>query len=350
MPLKRRKAAGKKLPSKKNKYFAGGGGAAAAGAAAGRLAAVAYPHREKEMKLQANRAWVRWWSSRSATSSSRRYHPLSRSFISGYYRAAGRKNPGIVPLSTEKSVTAVINVSGKSAAVTSILDQLRRLPLHEIIVVMSGPADGVWQLVRAHPADPVLIYCAEPLGADAGRAVGAKAATSDIVLFVDESRAVSAEELLIFIRAVAAGSDLALSGTGNGGHFGSRSSLSHISEFNNLVQGRRDLGAGSLSSYPHALSRQAIERLTPNRLAVPPLAQSLAVLSGLKVTAPASYAPGNNRRHSAITQGRDSLRHELVLGDVLESLHEQIAKNGPRAAYPDSQRRREMVKEVIPCG
>lgn len=319
------------------------GAAGAAGAAAGKpYANVQMPDRER--RLQANRSWVLWWNGRRSSHSRMSYSQSSRNFARGFYRAAGRQTPDLVFLPTELSVSAVIVTQGASTAVSRVLDQLRRLPLHEIIVVMSGPIDGVWQPVRIHPSDPVLLYYAEPLGFEAGRAIGAKAATSDILLFLDDNSIVKAEDMLPFIRSVAEGNDVAMNRNPGGGTFDSRGPAAGVAEFLNLAQGRRDLGAASLSNYPHALSRRAVEQLGHSRLAAGPAAQAVAVISGLQVTAPASVSVHRLRPASRISS--EPAAGELLYGDLMEAFWE-FGKAGQRAAYPDLQRKRDKIKEVV---
>lgn len=336
---KRRSAAAAKTPGSKRQPVL------SAGLSAGRAASPAGGVREK--RIQASRSWAEWWSSRAKKGSWREYAALARSFLRGYSRSSGRHLAGMLPLPTVKSVSAVISAPGARGSLLSVLDQLGRLPFHEIIVILSGPAEGIWQLVGAHSSLPTVVHYDEPLSADAGRAIGAKLASSDIVLFASGERPVRAEELLPFIHSVAKGSDLALNQTAARlESFGSREPFAIVKEFVNTVQGRRDLGTASLSAYPHAVSRSAIERLGPARLAVPPVAQALAASMGLTVTAIAGVRTAGRRAVQAAAP--DPAFKETSLGDFMEAIHEQTSLAGPRSGYPDQIRRREKVKEAVP--
>jgi hypothetical protein len=318
-----------------------------AGAAAGRAAGQPLYAGEKELKIRASQAWSRWWGSRKRSGSWREYAVLSRIFMQAFAKASGRRVGYTVPLPTEKSVSVVINAPGAQPSILRVLDQLRRLPLHEIIVILSGQSEGVWQPVGAHPSLPTIIRYPEVLGSDAGRAVGAKFTSSDIVLFLDEESPVRAEQLLPFIRSIASGTDLALNDTASRlGAFGSRGPDAMVSEFLNCAQQRRDLGTASLRAYPHALSRQAIERLTPSRLAVPSAAQAEALALGLKASAPASVRTGGAGLTGLPAAQTDELARQIILGDYMEAIQNQIRLAGDRSGYPDGIRRREKVKEA----
>lgn len=321
--------------------------AQAAGAAAGREAARAPQEGEGNRAVQVSRAWAQWWNHPGRKRQWRLYSVLSRRFLKSYCRAAGKRIRASVLLPTEKSVSAIVNAPKANPNVTAVLDQLARLPLDEVIVVMSGPAEGVWQLVAAHHAQPTLIYLPEPLSDDAGRAIGAKAAASDIMIFLGEDSAIGAEGLLPFIRSVAGGSDMALYDASLQISFGRRGSFSSVSEWLNYIQGRHDLGPASLVFFPHALSRKAVEQLSPAQLAVPAVAQTAALQLGLKVTGVSPGKTGKVRTMGLRPSGQS--REEMLLGDSLEAFQEHLRHAGKRSAYPDRIRRRELAKEATTC-
>jgi CTP:molybdopterin cytidylyltransferase MocA len=272
---------------------------------------------------------------------------FARSFMLGYAKASGLNLSRMLPLPTERSVSAVIHAATGHPSISAVLEQLGRLALDEIIVVAGGLPDDRRRLIREHPSGPVLVHYPEPLGYGAGRAAGARFAASDIVLFLEEQEPVRAEELLPYIASVAKGNDLAIGMMpGQHGPFGSREPAAMLKEFMNLIQGRRDLGTASLEHCPHALSRRAIDRLGAANLAVPPVAQAAALLQGLRAAAlPASSSlPGR-----AVRRQEDSpagLMPEVLMGDRLEAFHEQIRTTGPRSRFPDHLRKREAAKEA----
>lgn len=82
-------------------------------------------------------------------------------------------------------VSAVILTHNRRDVVLTVLDRLAALPVDEVIVVDSGSTDGTGDAVRAHGGSVRLI---EP-GANvaiAGRNLGAKAATGDYLLILDD--------------------------------------------------------------------------------------------------------------------------------------------------------------------
>ncbi|UUZ89541.1 glycosyltransferase [Paenibacillus sp. P25] len=246
----------------------------------------------------------------------------------------------MTPLPTRKKVAAIVCVMNESHAIGKVLDELDRLPLHEIIVVINGSTDPSFDRVRAHPAAPVIIHYDEPLGHDVGRSIGAKASQSDILLFLDGDTPVSYRKLLSFIRAIDKGADVALNDISPFIHrFHRRDSVSVIKEFVNRAMGRSDLMANSMTAVPHALSRAAVEAIGIENLSVPPLAQTIALSKRLKVTAPASV---NVVRISSITRAHSPVT-ELVIGDHLEALHEAMRLGGTRLRFKDHMRKRHLA-------
>lgn len=323
-------------------------GARAAGAAAGRSAPRGFRAGGRPAAL-ASRAWARWWFGRSRSGRGKAYLQHARSFMLGYAKASGQPVGRLLPLPTEKSAAAVIHAATGHPAISAVLEQLGRLALDEIIVVAGGLPDDQRRLIREHPAGPVLIHYPEPLGYGAGRAVGARFAAADVVLFLEEHEPVRAEQLLPFITAIAKGNDLAISAMpGQQGPFWSRQPAAMLKEFMNLTQGRRDMGSASLEHCPHALSRRAIDRLGAASLAVPPVAQTQALLQGLRVAA--VPLPSVHRRSGGRQVPPPSgTMSEVLMGDRLEALHEQLRATGPRSRYPDRLRKREAAKEAVTC-
>ena len=89
------------------------------------------------------------------------------------------------------------------------LRELKRLPLHEIIVVENGSHDHTYAAARAFEGVTV-IHIPERLGHDVARALGAKMSTGDIVLFMDGDMPVPAEKLSSYLVAADRGVDVAL--------------------------------------------------------------------------------------------------------------------------------------------
>ncbi|WJH32472.1 glycosyltransferase [Paenibacillus sp. CC-CFT747] len=226
-----------------------------------------------------------------------------------------------------------------------VLNELDRLPFHEIIAVVNGSTDGSFEKIRKHRAGVTILHYEEPLGHDVGRAIGARVSTSDILLFADGDLPIRAEKLLHFVEEIEKGADVALNDiTPYLRPFSRRDAVSTVKEFVNRALGRPDLMANSLTAVPHALSRKALERIGAAALAVPPLAQVIAIQSGLRIKAPASVNIIRGNRRRASNSGHLNPVSRLIAGDHLEALHRALHKSGSRLHYKDHMRRREYAE------
>ena len=242
---------------------------------------------------------------------------------------------------------AVISAMNEERIIERVIAEVRRVKgLERLIAVVNGSADSTSSLARKLGAE-VLEY-PERLGHDVGRSVGAAGTDADAVLFLDGDFVVPASDLEPFVEAVRRGVDLALN---NLTPLYSERALDHSvnvgKRFLNLACGRPSLGLSTLTAVPHALSRRAIELLGPEALAVPPLAQAKAVLSGLVVRAvhpvdvisPNPLRPGLNTGHGEETVER------MILGDHLEALAYLLESLGPRGGLTDLGRKRGVISE-----
>jgi len=237
------------------------------------------------------------------------------------------------------SAAAVVSARNEESTIGSVIDELKRLPLQEIVVVLNGSTDGT--LDEALKREVTIVHIPEALGHDVGRAIGAKLAQAQTLLFVDGDFPVPAERLAPFLRAVHRGADLALNDLSPFlGPFRSWDGVTRVKALLNRSLGRPDLGAASLTSVPHALSRRAVDTVGAQLLAVPPAAQAAAMLAGLAVCAPCAVdVIGPNRRREGNTgQGNPVAR--LIVGDHLEAIGYAAAKAGPRGPAPSRPRTR----------
>ncbi|MBD2848613.1 glycosyltransferase [Paenibacillus sp. IB182496] len=246
-------------------------------------------------------------------------------------------------LPTEQRVGAVVTVMNEQETIGGVLAELQRLPLTELIVVINGSRDASYDIVRSQ-TDATIVHTHAPLGHDVGRALGAKLARADVVLFLDGDIPVKAEELVPFALTAAQGSDIVLNDISPYvGRFEDRDAVTMVKEFVNRVMGRGDLGINSLTAVPHAMRSEAIARIGHPHLAVPPKAQVLAMLHGLVIRAAASVDVIAGNRTRAMNTGQHNPVAELIVGDHLEALHEALTAQGKRMAFPDPYRRRVMT-------
>ncbi|MCZ8519163.1 MULTISPECIES: glycosyltransferase family 2 protein [Paenibacillus] len=270
-----------------------------------------------------------------------RYHSMARSYLVGYFRALGRRAPDWVPLPTPKSVAVIITAKNEADTISRVLAEVNRLMVSETYVIVNGSTDGSAARAR-HASQAVVVSCPEALGHDVGRSLGAKLARADILLFLDGDIPVPAEELVSFVWGVESGLDVALNDiTPYLGSFPRQDGVSVMKQFLNLGLNRPELAASSLTAIPHALSRRTVETLGAGALSVPPKAQALAILSGLKVAAAGrvNVIRGNKRRRT--NRGRSSPVAGLILGDHIEALRRAGDTAGVRLFYEDTLRKRD---------
>ncbi|HEY0829483.1 MAG TPA: glycosyltransferase family A protein [Bacilli bacterium] len=239
-----------------------------------------------------------------------------------------------------QTVAAIVTLMNEEQSITAVLDQLQRLPLHEIVVVINGSTDESFYKARKY-ANATIIHYPQPLGYDVGRAVGAKMAQSDILLFVDGDIPIPAERLVPFVHAIAKGMDVALNDISPYvGLFHRRDHVSIIKEFTNRSLGRPDLGINSLTAVPHALSRRALDIIGFSNLMVPPKAQASAILQGLKISMPASIDVITRNRMRGHNVGMSNPVSEMIVGDHIEALNMAMAAGGERLSCIDTLRKR----------
>lgn len=308
------------------------------GLAAG-LTARQEPESADELQ-QLQRLWHSYCLAAGGAASKSAYLACMKAFIEGYFAATGTPAPNWVLLPTNQAVAAVVMAMNEEESMASMIQQLERLPLHEIVVVVNGSTDTTASKVR-ESGRAVLIHYAGALGHDVGRAVGARTTVSDIVLFVDADIPVAAEQLLPFIEAVAGGTDMVLNNLSSYmGNFSGRDEVMMMKEFVNRSVNRPDLTVNSLTAVPHALSRKAIEAIGAAQLAVPPKAQAIALRYGLKVgTASMVDVIRHNRlRPGNVGMGNHVAR--LIVGDHLEALEWMMKAGNARLQYTDGVRDR----------
>lgn len=245
------------------------------------------------------------------------------------------------------SVAVIISAMNEEKTLGILLNEMNRLAPQELIIVVNGCQDHTFDIAKQHPTATVLSYN-EPVGHDVGRAIGAKIAVSDILLFIDADIPVTAEQLRPFIRAILRGADVALNQLGPYlPVFANRDEVTVMKQFLNVSLGRSDLGADSMTAVPHALSRRALEIIGAENLMVPPKAHAKAIINGLTIVSPASVNVVKRNRRRAENQGYLNPVSQMVIGDHIEAIHFIMQELGVRYLHPDSMRRREFVRGEV---
>lgn len=192
-----------------------------------------------------------------------------------------------------------------------------------VIVVCNGTSDGTLGIVQNYPDKRVAAYWEpEPLGIDVPRAIGALIAYTegaDAIMFCDGDLSGNlAGHLSSLFASIAWEYHVSLTdcyprGLPYGGMAGrviqSRLDL-------NRVIGRQDLGAAVMSHGPSCISRRFMDCLPCQALAIPPLAQALAVKEGLNVRIGASLAHGLLGSRERQGDHPDKIA-DLIIGDCI---------------------------------
>lgn len=256
----------------------------------------------------------------------------SLAYRRGYAAAAGLNTPWI-PLPLSGSASAIVTASNEEKTLPAVVAELRKLPLQEIIVVLNGCNDGSFTAVDRDPRITRLSF-PERLGHDVGRAIGAAAATGDILLFTDGDLSVAAEDLAAFLIAIDQGEDLALNDLSPYlPPFSQQDEVTRCKAFLNLALGRPDLKANSLTAVPNALSRRFLRTVGTAALIVPPKAQALALARGLKAAAPISVDVIRKNRIRTSNSGTGNAVAQMIVGDHMEALGEVMKTEGIRLRF-----------------
>ncbi|GIP29934.1 hypothetical protein J23TS9_50640 [Paenibacillus sp. J23TS9] len=211
----------------------------------------------------------------------------------------------------------------------------------EVIVVANGCTDRTADIAAAMGAK--VIRFERPLGHDVGRTIGAEASTGQILLFVDADMRVSCGHLRPFVNAVLNGTDIALNSyRGPVQHRQVHPVILAKHTLNSMLR-RPDLLGASLTAVPHAMNRRAADIIGSPNLSIPPLAQAMAVHSGLKVSAVHDVPVGKlNRRRRGTANGQDPLQ-QVVIDDHLQAIDWYLSRTDPRGGYSDLGRDRDRV-------
>ena len=246
-----------------------------------------------------------------------------------------------IGLSIRQTVSAILLADGPGP-LAAITDQLARLPVGEILVVLEGAGNDSLQPLLHHPAGPILLSYPEPLGPGVARSIAARAAEGELLLFVGGASVIPAEELVPLLVQTAAGADMALNDIGPRiGPFAEWEPEVNAQACLNRLLGRAELAANSLAVLPHAISRRVPEAAGYPALAIPPLAQALALRAGLRACAPASI------RLPAMSPVVRREKQQVALGDHIEAISTLMWQSGARLNYPDTLRKRH-IGEAVP--
>ncbi|MBQ4900657.1 glycosyltransferase [Paenibacillus sp. Marseille-P2973] len=257
-------------------------------------------------------------------------------------RRRTRRDQATFRSSPEPVVSVIIPVMNEHRTLGRVIREATKVhPKTEIIVVANGCTDRSAQLARKLGA--IVLEYKEPLGHDVPRAVGARQAKGEVLLFLDGDMVIPAKDLRPFTAAILSGSDLALNDYEGPVQTREVHPVVSAKHTLNTLLNRSDLKGASLTAVPHALSRQAASRIGYEKLEKPPLAQTAAILEGLKIRPVHSVDVGRLNRPRLRSKHGDLLTG-LVLGDHLEAAGLAMKQRGPRGGFSDLGRLRERAR------
>lgn len=261
-------------------------------------------------------------------------------YAAGFMRHCGF-DMSVVPVPLRGTAAAIVCTKCWNGELRGVLTELDALPLREIIVMIYGCSELKEKPAVIHPTAR-FIFLPEVADPDVGRAIGARLADADTLLFVSSERPAAASVLARYLwecdgRADVAISDLPLRNI----VFRDRGSIAQLQEFLNASLNRPDLKSNSLTTLPYALSRRALDTIGADTLCVPAKAHAVAILSKLRIVTGGSAAerPGKRRGEPV---------DRIAAGDHAEAWHTAIAVRGNRLKRPDLYRNRHVLDGLDP--
>ncbi|WP_274362029.1 glycosyltransferase [Paenibacillus thermotolerans] len=250
--------------------------------------------------------------------------------------------------SAAKKLSIVIPARNEAETLPEVLASCRKMSPYEIIVVANGCRDDSIRIAGRMGCK--VIVEKDPLGNDVGRAIGASAASGDLILFLDADFAIPAERLISFVRPAATGrADVVLNDLDE--LFVEKKSPHSTTVwrqvFNALIR-REDLNIDSLLSVPHVLTQRALRLVGAAALANPIAAHAKLIASGLRichddridVIRPNRFRPEEHNGSPLIL----SPSEKRIIGDHLAAFAEHVRDR--RAGFTDGGRRRDIVDRI----
>ncbi|WP_217592190.1 glycosyltransferase [Cohnella sp. GbtcB17] len=237
------------------------------------------------------------------------------------------------------AVSVIIPVMNERRTLGRVIREASRVhPNTEVICVLNGSTDGSLAIAKASGAR-VLVYD-RPLGHDVGRAVGAREASGDTLLFIDADMVIPAVLLREFTSAIERGTDIALNDYSGPRMRPVVHNVILAKHALNALLGRPDLEGASMTAVPHAISRRALAAIGAEALAVPPLAMTKALHAGLSVRRVRHIDVGTLNRPRTKRERSGSLE-PLIIGDHLEAIGWWLKRDGAAGQPPQGNDGRE---------
>lgn len=243
--------------------------------------------------------------------------------------------------STQPKVSVIIPVMNERRTLAAVIRESRKIHKEiEVIVVVNGSTDGSKEIAIKLGAK--VISFDKPLGHDVGRSIGAAHASGEYLLFTDGDIVIPAYQLKPYIVALEKGVDIALNKHLGGTRKSTVHSVVLAKHALNAILSQSQLQGASLTTIPHAIRRDALEKIGVEHLAVPPKAQVVAALLGLKVRAVHYVNVGSTNPRKR--RKRPDPLEKLIVGDHLEAISWFLQQTDARGGHTDFSRKRELVR------
>ncbi|SDZ28137.1 glycosyltransferase [Bacillus sp. 166amftsu] len=250
-----------------------------------------------------------------------------------------------------KSLSVIIPVHNEIDSITDVIHSVQLLQPLEIIVVANGCTDGTDKIAE-NLGCTVLVY-KEALGNDVGRAIGAKCAKGDVLLFLDGDFVIKTSQLQLFLNPILYDqTDVVLN---NFDALFSKKQRPHSitvwRQILNAMLEREDLKIDSILSVPHAFTREVAQSIGYDAF-VNPIVAHVRLLQNkwrisrhhqIDVITPNKFRPvehdayGTNLSHS----------EQRMIGDHIEAIAEWMETRDKRGGYCDGKRRRESIYHTL---
>lgn len=253
---------------------------------------------------------------------------------------------------TSMRVSVVIPAHNEASTLPQVLVEVEKLKPYEIIVVDNGSTDGTKDIALQHHCH--VIYYKHSLGNDVGRAIGAREAKGEIVLFLDGDIVIDSKELQRFVKGIRQGHQIVVNNLTWSVYLKMRPHYTTVGKFMlNRYLNKKELVVGSLIAIPHAMSREVIEKLGWWNLADPALFQAIAMSRGVDIvdTASVDVIHTNKVRpvHTGTSPGSPYPKAtSRIMGDHLRALQYVIETYGKRGGFSEGNRDREFIGNYKP--
>lgn len=224
----------------------------------------------------------------------------------------------------QNRLSIIIPAQNEEVTIGRVIRESQQLAPYEIIVVVNGSFDRTESIARQYGAS-VIVY-EEALGTDVGRAIGALAATGDLLLFIDGDFIIPWKELCPFTDAAASRCDIAVNKLDH--HLGLHAAMGTVTTLKcaiNIALGRGELANASLVNVPFAMNRHALDVIHWSSLLCPPKAYALGMLGGLLIKPVHTVEVDRLNRYRPHKHNRDHQSNSLaamqIIGDHYEALH-----------------------------